>query len=84
MKYVLAIGSVIALFSVATLPAQATFLCPSVTSHTSSTSPMPHVCVLPDTKTTHPDWFRDGGYCNGGTTIAQEVTGNSHVVCPPR
>lgn len=80
MKYLLAIGSVIALFSVATVPAQAA-LCPSVSSHTASTSPTPHDCALPDTKTKHPDWYRDGGYCNGGTTVTQEVTGNSHFVC---
>jgi hypothetical protein len=79
MKFVLAAAATIALFSVATLPAEAISFCSTSTTQADST-PLPPQCALPETKVNHPKWYREGGYCAGAAGAASQAT-VSHSQC---
>ena len=79
MKYLLAIAGMVALFSAATLPAEACVVCPTSTVHVEDAAAPPQ-CALPQTRTQHPGWYHDGGYCEGAST-STDVTGSTHSDC---
>ncbi len=86
MKHILAIAAGAVLLGAATMPSLATPPAPTCTetsSHRSDAS-VPSICAVADTKDNHPTWYRDGGYCNGGTaTTNVTATSNQTCVLPP-
>lgn len=80
MKHVLGIAAALVLLGAATMPSLAIPLpCTEVSSHRSDAS-APPICGAADTKDKHPTWYRDGGYCNGGTATTN-VTAITNRTC---
>ena len=68
MKFLAPIATAAALMLAASAPVFAEQLqCQGTPLPTANS--VPPQCALDETKQKHPDWYRDGGYCDTGSTL---------------